>query len=163
MPSIKKEFAVNNEQYDSDDNNNNNETNAEFLKDVFTIEDFLDCEKTKYLLEQENEWKKHSFEEDLYNFYTKEKNYSNEILDSYFSNNFCNFNKLFNIVNANIEPKYDLNIFYENSFLAQPLIDKMDDFNNQLKINRKKEIAENYDKKCKNKGKLFNWGTKKHY
>lgn len=160
MPSIKKDVYLNEEETDGD--NDYNESNIEFLKEVFTIDDFLDCEKTKYLLDQDCEWKSHNFEEDIYDFYTKEVKYCNENLDPYFSNIFCNFNKLLNIVNNYIEPQYNLNIFYENTLLAQPLIDKFDYNNELIKINRKKEIEENYNNICKNKGKLFNWTTKKH-
>lgn len=162
MPSLKKNIFLNEEHGESESENDDND-NVNFLKDVFTIDDFLDCEKTKYLLEQDYEWKKHSLEEELYYFYTKEINYCNDNSDPYFSNIFCNFNKLFNIINKNIIPEFDLNIFYENTLLAQPLIDKMDNFNEKLKIDKKKNIAKNYNNKCKNKGKKFNWSTKTHY
>jgi len=161
MPSLKKVLFLDEVHNDSDDDNNEN--NVNFLKDIFTINDFLNCEKTKYLLEQDYEWNNQKFEEELYDFYTKELEYCNENLDPYFSNIFCNFNKLFNIINKNIKKEYDLNIFYENTQLAQPLIDKFDEYNEKHKIDKKKKIAENYNEKCKNKGKKFNWTTKKHY
>ena len=169
MPSYKNNINNNN-------NNNNNDTyneddllkideenNANFLKEVFTIDDYLNCEKTKYLLEQDRKWKNLNFEEELYIFFHNEVKYCNNNYKPFFSNNLCNFNKLLNIINKNIKHEYDLNIFYENTLLAQPLINKMD-YNNELyKINKKKEIAENYNKKCKSKGKLFNWNNKKYY
>ena len=161
MPSIKKKLMIYN--YDETNDDERNEmSNVEFLKDIFTLDDFLECEKTKNLLDQDWEWKKLNLEEELYNFYTKEVNYCNNNNDPFFSDKLCNFNKLFDIINKHVEPKYDMNIFYENTSLAQPLIDKFDYNNELIKINRKKEIAENYNKKCKNKGKLFNWATKKH-
>ena len=161
MPSLKK-YIFFNEEYDENDNDNN-EKNIDFLKNKFTIDDFLECEKTKYLLDQNYEWNNHNFEEDLYDFFTKEVNYCNENLDPYFSNKFCNFNKLFNIINKNIKKEYKLDVFYENTLLAQPLINKFDEYNEKLKIDKKKQIAENYNEKYKNKDKLFNWNTKKHY
>lgn len=161
MSSFKKDLFLHEENTDIEEDNN--ETNIEFLKDVFTIDDFLSCEKTKYLLDEDYNWRQQKFEEELYNFYTNEVTYCKEHLDPYFSNIFCNFNKLYNIVNKNIKKEYDLNIFYENTLLAQPLIDKFDDYNNQIKINKKKQIVENYNNKCKNKGKKFNWNTKTHY
>ena len=163
MPSIKKNLFLYGENNDDDKDDDNNESNIVFLKEVFTIDDFLNCEKTKYLLEQDYEWKHQKFEEELYNFYTNEITYCKENLDPYFSNIFCNFNKLFNIINKNIKKEYDLNVFYENTELAQPLIDKFDDYNNQFKIDKKKQIAEKYNNKCKNKDKKFNWNTKTHY
>ena len=166
MPSINKNNNNNN-----NNNYNDNETQYEidqennmlFLKEVFTLDDFLECEKTKYLLDEDLKWKKLNFEEELYKFFDNELQYCNNNYKPFFTNNFCNFNKLLTIVNKYIEPEYDLNIFYENTLLAQPLINKMD-YNNELyKINKKKEIAENYNKKCKSKGKLFNWNNKKYY
>ena len=162
MPSFKKDSFLNQEK-DYDENNNDHENNVKFLKEVFTLDDFLDCEKTKYLLDQDYEWKQQKFEEELYEFYKNEVKYCKENLDPYFSNLFCNFNKLLNIVNKNIKRDYDLDIFYENTLLAQPLIDKFDEYNERLKIDKKKKIAENYNEKCKNKGKKFNWNIKKHY
>ena len=32
-----------------------------------------------------------------------------------------------------------------------------------ISIDKKNQIAENYNNKCKNKGKKFNWNTKTHY
>ena len=161
MPSFKKDSFLN-EEHDEFENDNN-ETNIKFLKEVFTIDNFLECEKTKYLLDQDYEWKQHKFEEELYEFYKIEVDYCKANLDPYFSNCFCNFNKLFTIINKNIKREYDLDIFYENTLLAQPLIDKFDEYNDKLKIDKKKKIAENYNEKCKNKGKKFNWNIKKHY
>lgn len=161
MSSFKKDLFLHEENNVTEEDNN--EINIEFLKHVFTMDNFLNCEKTKYLLDQDYDWKHQKFEEELYDFYTNEVTYCKENLDPYFSNMFCNFNKLYNIVNKNIKKEYDLNIFYENTLLAQPLIDKFDDYNNEIKINKKKQIVENYNNKCKNKGKKFNWNTKKHY
>lgn len=161
MSSFKKDLFLHEENNVTEEDNN--EINIEFLKHVFTMDNFLNCEKTKYLLDQDYDWKHQKFEEELYDFYTNEVTYCKENLDPYFSNMFCNFNKLYNIVNKNIKKEYDLNIFYENTLLAQPLIDKFDDYNNEIKINKKKQIVENYNNKCKNKGKKFNWKTKKHY
>ena len=60
-------------------------------------------------------WKKLNFEEELYNFFDNELQYCNNNYKPFFTNNFCNFNKLLTIVNKYIEPEYDLNIFYENT------------------------------------------------
>ena len=73
MPSIKKKLMIYN--YDETNDDERNEmSNVEFLKDIFTLDDFLECEKTKNLLDQDWEWKKLNLEEELYNFYTKEVN-----------------------------------------------------------------------------------------
>ena len=63
MPSIKKNLFLYGENNDDDKDDDNNESNIVFLKEVFTIDDFLDCEKTKYLLEQDYEWKHQKLEE----------------------------------------------------------------------------------------------------
>ena len=163
MPSIKKTDIINNNDDENISNKLSEECNINFLKDVFTLDNFLECEKTKYLLEQEWEYEFNYIEENLYNFYKKEVDYCNENKEPFFSNKLCNFNKLLNIINKYIEPNYNIDIFYENTELANPLIEKFDFINENIKINKKKQIVENYNKKCKNKGKLFNWGTKKHY
>ena len=97
MSSFKKDLFLHEET--------NNEMNIEFLKDVFTMDDFLNCEQTKYFLDQDYDWKHQKYEEELYGFYTNEVTYCKENLDPYFSNIFCNFNKLYNIVNKNIKKR----------------------------------------------------------
>jgi len=164
MPSIKKKNILTSEIYDNENENDAfDENNSNFLKDVFILDDFLNCEKTKYLLEQNYEHSLINFEDGLYTFFNKEILYCEENLEPYFSNKMVNFNKFYNIIRNNIKPKYNLDFFYENPNLAQPLIDKMDEFNEKRNKNKKVKIIENYEKKCKNKGKLFNWKTKKHY
>ena len=100
-------------------------------------------------MDQEWEHEFRNVEEKLHDFYTKEVSYCNENKESFFSNNLCNFNKLLNIINKYIEPNYDINIFYENTELANPLIEKFDFINENIKINKKKQIADNYNKKYK--------------
>ena len=50
MPSIKTDYNNYYNDNDNDQNDLDHESNVKFLKEVFTLDDFLECEKTKYLL-----------------------------------------------------------------------------------------------------------------
>lgn len=102
--------------------------NIKMLKEKFTEGDFLACDKTRAILEEEH---MSSFElncvpniDDLYNYY-RENMQGLCATPLYYDvhNEFTSHLKA--IVYKNIVKKYDLNIFYNNPNLAKPLIAKL--------------------------------------
>ena len=127
--------------------------NIKMLKEKFTEDDFLECDKTRVILEEEH---MATFElncapkiTDLYNYY-RENMQGLCATPLYYDvhNEFTSHLKA--IVYENIVKKYDLNIFYNNLNLAKPLIAKL----NADVVKTKKKTAK-FDI-----SKTFDWGAK---
>ena len=126
MPSIKKSKSFRDE-YISDEEYDKfiEQEEIEFLKNNFTLEDYLSCSKTSDLLEEKREEK---FEKDLVepvcNLYgdiwheCRDHNYPLLCLDKDCDGAF----KILNLIEKYCEKEYDLDIFYKNTHLAKPLI-----------------------------------------
>jgi hypothetical protein len=126
--------------------------NIKMLKEKFTEDDFLACNKTRVILEEEH---MSSFElncvpkiTDLYNYY-RENMQGLCATPLYYDvhNEFTSHLKA--IVYKNIVKKYDLNIFYNNTNLAKPLIAKL----NADVVQTKRKTAK-FDV-----SKTFDWGA----
>lgn len=161
MPSIKKKYV----EYENigTSNEDPNAEEAEMLKKNFKLEDYLKCPETREILEEQ--WHEKfckQCEKDLWDFYEQEQkeqqaNSSSILFYDKYGSYAGNLSAL---VFPYIEPQYDLQIFYDFPYLAQPLID---DLKNKARVEeeeRKRRIRENYEKAVKHKGKTFNWATK---
>lgn len=127
--------------------------NIKMLKEKFTEDDFLACDKTRVVLEEEH---MSSFElncvpniVDLYKYY-RENMQGLCATPLYYDvhNEFTSHLKA--IVYKNIVKKYDLNIFYNNPNLAKPLIAK---FNADVVQTKRKAVKIDISK-------TFDWGGK---
>jgi len=134
-----------------------------FLKENFTLSDFLKDPNTYEILELNRIWR---VDEDLYgsleDFYKKSVDYNKANGSLLFSNenSYRNLGKLQGSVNSCLEKQYDLNIFYDNPGAARSMIEN---YNNRIKdeeVHRKKKIKEEYDKQ-ETANMTFDWNTKK--
>lgn len=134
-----------------------------FIRDNFTLEDFLNCDFTKKIL-QENWYNKFTYkiESQIESFYEHERKYFREDLSTLFyydtTGSFAGY--LTAIMFEHITPEYDLDVFYENPALAKPLIEKMENSKHEKTIEHQKLIRENYKEKSTSDGQKFNWGDK---
>jgi len=96
---------------------------GEFLNEFYKLEHFLNCKQTKEILEKEyyNNFVK-NMEPELIDFLKYFKEYYKET--SLFKETKGNAEGEFvALIYNNLNKNYDLNIFYENPELAQPLIE----------------------------------------
>ena len=61
---------------------------------------------------------------------------------------------------SHIEPKYDLEFFYNNTNLAKPLIEKMENIKHEKELEHKRLIQENYKihQETQEPNIKINWG-----
>ena len=136
---------------------------AEFLKENFTLADFLKDNKTCEILELNSIWK---IDKELYgpieDFYKSSVDYNKTKHSLLFANenSYRNLGKLQGVVHRCLEKQYDLNVIYDNPSYA---ISMVENYNNRIKdeeIARKIKIKEEYNKQVTSNMK-FNWATKK--
>jgi len=135
---------------------------AKFLKDHFSLDDYLKYPETRCILEQFHEWNiEKKCELPLIHFYTGEITATSNCLATIFASDrgAHHVGTLIGIVFNHIEPQYDLTIFYDYPYLAQGLIDdekaiKRREEEERLQRQRELYLATN------NVGKKFNWATK---
>jgi|SaaInlStandDraft_1057018.scaffolds.fasta_scaffold105528_2 hypothetical protein len=156
MPCIKKKLKTPIIEEEPDDI-------VQQLKDNFTLEDFLSCDKTRKILEQDwyNEFT-YKIENQIEEFYENERGYFREDISTLFYYDTCGsfVSHLTSLLFKHIEPKYDLEIFYENPCLAKPLIEKMENIKEEKALLHKAKLKKNYEENANNQGKTFNWSAK---
>lgn len=126
MPSIKKS-KVNHEENISDKEYDEfvEQEEIEFLKNNFTLKDYLNCAQTRDVLEEHREEK---FETDLLNpicdLYGEIWHECREHLYIMLARDEdCEGGiEILNLIEKYCEKEYDINIFYKNTYLAKPLI-----------------------------------------
>ena len=126
MPSIKKlkvlhEESISDKEYDEFVE----KEEIEFLKNNFTLDDYLNCALTRDVLEEHREEK---FESELLNsicdlygdiwYECREHQYIMLGRDEDCEGGI----EILNLIEKYCEKKYDINIFYKNTHLAKPLI-----------------------------------------
>ena len=129
---------------------------AEHIKKTYTLEQFLECPKTREMIENEHYQNfLDSYGKEASHFYETERRLYRGYLSSLFKfdTDGCIGGRLSSIIYNNIEKKYDLEIFYEDTSLVVP-----------LKIYLKNKGAKKRErmKVPKNATKVFNWTTKTH-
>ena len=164
MPSIRKK----NPNYIKEQTFSEEEEDSEFVEDLkehFTLEDFLDCEETRDILEMN--WFfafADKCEKEIWDFYEHECAVMKRKLSTLFyydtDGRGMLAGKLSAIVFANIKPRYDLNYIYKYPHLAYPLIEDRENKKKRDEEEKRRLIQENYKEKVKNRGKTFNWATK---
>ena len=115
---------------DYDEFNMNEEDNVneivEILKDNFDLEDFLEFKPTRETLYREAQWEfQDKFEPKLEKFYKDEIVYCQNSESTLFDHEVDNEHlyDFFNLVKRNLETKFDLNVFYNNPWLAKSMLD----------------------------------------
>ena len=133
-----------------------------FLKNNFTIEDFLNYKDTREILDRNARWDfEKNLDEILENFYKGEVDYSQHDLSTVFSleKNYSKLGYLQAIVYNNIKPKYDLDMFYLQPILAKSMVESYDERMKENGELRLQNLRDEY-KKSDNAYKKFNWGSK---
>lgn len=149
-------FDEDNKGYESD------QAPSNFLKEKFSIKDFLKHSETKSILDQQHIWTfTEKCEKACIEYYLNEAKASDNAGASIFA---CDrgghhAGMLAGIVFNAIEPKYDLTIFYDYPYLAQPLVDNYELIKEEEEKERLRKQREIY-LATKNVGKKFDWATK---
>ena len=134
-----------------------------FVRENFTLDDFLNCEITKkILLENWRNTFTYKIEQEIESFYEHERSYLRDDLSTlyYYDTTGSFVGHLTAIMFEYTEPEYDLDIFYENPALAKPLIEKMENDKFKKHEKHKQQIKENYEENSTSQGKTFNWAVK---
>jgi hypothetical protein len=134
-----------------------------FLKENFTLLDFLKDENTYDILESNYIWK---VDNDLYgpieDFYKDAVDYNKSNHSLLFSNehNYKSLGELQGVVYRSLEKQYNLNIFYDHPDYAESMVEN---YNNRIKNEKREErmkIKEEYNKQS-NANMKFDWSTRK--
>ena len=150
--------------YNSDSDNDDDEYNferQEKWKSIkhFTINDYLECNETRIVLEQNWNQDFEDTEKELYDLFDK--------LMEYIQNNQYDFLSLADNVHASdfvslirhhLERNYDVSIFENDPDLANPLIKKYDDIKKEREYQRRLMNQS----QLKQSNKSFDWNTKKY-
>lgn len=139
-------------------------TLVNFLKDNFTLNDFLNFQETRDILELQRRQKFDMIcSPILEEFYISEIDYWNNSMSPLFinENNHKNIGCFIETVYSAIKPEYDLNIFYDNPSLARNMVEtyeeRMKKRDAQLRQERLDEMM-----KQGNIMKKYDWGNKKY-
>ena len=132
------------------------------IKETFTEDDYLSCEKTRQILEDEFFWKwEKKGEPSIEEFYNGMRT---EMQGRYATPLFYDTtgefsSKLTGIVYKYLKREYDISIFHDCPGLAEPLVRKYDEIQENKKIKNKISHKVNEGVNIKT-SKKFDWGTK---
>ncbi len=152
------------EQYMFENENENEEycETGRYLKNTFSLHDFLEYGKTREILERNRRWQyEKKLEKDIEFFYKGEIDYNKTDLSSMFANedNYKNLGFFQYLVYSQLKPKYDLEIFYLNPEYAREMVESIEERAIEKEKQRLNNIRNNY-LKLDNSKKSFNWKTK---
>lgn len=135
---------------------------GQYLKDNFTLDDFLEFDKTKDILRQNFIWKfDRECETILENFYKGEVDHCNSDLSTLFTNEKEYENRGFfeAVVFNHVKPHYNLEQLYDNPHFCNSFLEFHQDKYEEAEKERLHIQRENYNK-TKNSGKIFDWKVK---
>lgn len=133
------------------------------LRETCTLTDFLNCDKTRVILEQNWFFEfTRKYAPQIEEFYENERKYFRESNATLFYYDTCGsfVSHLTTMLFNHIEPEYDLEFFYNNPNLAKPLIEKMENIKHEKELEHKRLIQENYKTHQETQGAniKINWG-----
>ena len=134
---------------------------GESLKQRFSLNDFLSCYETRNILENAFQEKfEENLEDSLRELYTKicddHYNQCTGILANARDGTGCS--KFVDIVWRHLEKEYDLEIFFQEPELAQPLLETIDDIKQEQALFKRKQLQE----KFKKANTTFDWKNKRY-
>ena len=135
---------------------------GQYLKENFTLEDFLEFSKTKEILDQNHLWKfERNCEVILEKFYKAEVDFCQGDLSTLFNNETGYENRGYfeAVVFNHVKPKYDLELLYDNPSFCNSFIEFHDKKVAENIAERLRLQRENYNK-TENAGKKFDWSPK---
>ena len=148
--------------FDEDSDSDSDHAPANFLKEKFSIKDYLKHHETKSILDQMHLWTfSDKCEKGIINYYVNEAKESGKMHTSIFAydRDGHHAGTLAGIVFNAIEPEYDLTIFYDYPHLAQSLVSNYESIKEEEEKERLRRQRDIY-LSTKNVGKIFDWGTK---
>ena len=145
------------------------------IKEILTEDDFLKCDDTREILENEFLWSyQKNMEPLLEKFYLERRSdmYDNGTTIFYYDVHADFFSELNEIIFRHLKKEYDFSIFLDNPSFANPVIAKyeavyLDEDENKKKLKNDTHIdqSENNsqnEEKTSNNIKSFDWATKKY-
>tara|TARA_Y100000817_G_scaffold314190_1_gene312223 strand:- start:5532 stop:5996 length:465 start_codon:yes stop_codon:yes gene_type:complete len=129
---------------------------VEYLKKTFSLGDFMECPKTRTMIKNEHEQRfLDSVGKEAADFYETERILYQQKMATLFQMDPHGTmgGAISSILYKHIKKDYDLNIFYEDTSLAQCLISYLEN---------KKEVKKKRKKLPKQATATFNWATKKY-
>ena len=139
-------------------------TLVHFLKEKFTLNDFLNFQETRDILELQRRQKFDMICSPLLeDFYISEVDYwSNSISPLFINeNNHRNLGCFIETIYSVIKPEYDLTIFYDNPYLARNMVETYEERKKQRDIQLRQERLDEMMKQG-NIMKKYDWGNKKY-
>ena len=125
----------------------------------FSINDYLSCRETNFLLKQDWNNEYESTENEFEKIFIDYKSYFNEkgynilaLADNIHQSDFSS------LIKHHIKKKYNILIFEEEPSLAAPLVEQIDEIRKKKELQKKQHLIENYKKS----NKTFDWNTKKY-
>ena len=148
------------------DNNSDDEESEQvkFMKENFTLEDFLAFKPTQEILEQNRLWEfDKKCDELLEKFYMAEVDFCKCNMSTLFINetDYANRGYFNAIVAHHVKPVYNLDVIYDNLSLCKLFMDHHQDRRVEIERERMQKLREMY-KKTSNAGKTFDWSTKSY-
>lgn len=150
------EFA---QQYNNSDEEGSEE--VEFMKENFTLEDFLAFKPTQEILEQTRIWDfDKKCNELLEKFYMAEVDFCKCNISTLFINETDYSNRgYFNaIVAHHVKPVYNLDVIYDDLSLCKLFMEQHQDRRVEIERERMQKLHDTYEK-TDGAGKTFDWST----
>ena len=139
-------------------------TSVDYLKETYTLDDFMSCRKTRNILEFER-YNTYcgACEKDILDFYSHQCRCAYESVSSILFHDTAATKAgiLSSIVYDNIEPVYDLEVFSAQPSLAAPLRLERERVKAQKEAERKRVLRE-AAAAAKSSKKNFDWITRKY-
>ena len=128
------------------------------IKD-FTLDDYLSCDETRFLLF--NEWEERFNEtqeklESLFEAYLEQSGKAGCNILAFAEQS--HVSSFISLIRHHLTKELNVGIFREEPHLAQPLVTQYDEINKQREKKRREALAQ----KMKQANKTFDWSTKKY-
>ena len=131
------------------------------LKERFSLKDFMSCYETRYILteafqERFEEW----LEKELYNLYERVRKDHQEQCTGIlaYDRGGIGCGEFINLVWDNLQKDYNLEIFYDEPELAQPLLNSIVEIKEYEAKLEQKEVHKRFNKA----NRAFDWKNKKY-
>jgi len=135
----------------------------QILKECFKLEDFLTFHQTRDILENEFRWNyEKKCESLLETFWKKQVDICRNRDSTLFDNevNYSHMGTFLGTVFSNLQPQYDLEIFYDTPSMASTMVKTHEERKDKLNLERLENIREKYKDSSNNANKKFDWSTK---
>lgn len=146
--------------------NDEEDTMGDFLKENYSLLDFLNYGETRKILKLlRRQQFDDNISEQLETFYKSEVNYYKNNLSTLFNNETdfpgANLGCFIETIYSNIKPNYDLSVFYDDPLLAKNMVESYDERLEVREKLRRREIREKLESQG-NATKIYDWKNKEY-